>query len=312
MQTSRREFRVNATRVIRQPVDKQGIVGTLFHPITEGPHPTVLLVHGSLGEMTEGTAAVLASAGFSALALLYFGADPLPRELVEIPLEYFAEAIAWLKTQPAVDPARIAVMGESKGGELALLLGATFREDIKAVIASSGSPLVWLEASYRPLHLIFGSHKSSWMLAGKPLPFLDIRPNLRDVMGLCIGRLPSLTAMHERALQDAAAVSTASIAVERINGPVLLVSHSDDRVWPATRLAEMAIHRLKAHNHPFPCEHLVYEGAGHPHNLPYSAGEAGKYWSLGLLGGNLKANGHAQADFWTKALDFLEKHLKND
>lgn len=314
MQSSSNEIRVSRARVLRQPVDKEGLVGTLFRPLAPSPCPTVIVLSGSLGGILEGSAAVLASQGFAALALAYFGVDPLPSELVEVPLEYFAEAIAWLKTQPAIDPDRIAVMGVSKGGELAMLLGATYPEDIKAVVGYSASAVVWRGASYRPLSFIFGSPKSSWMLGGKPVAFVNVRPRFSEVMGALIGRLP-LRAMHERSLGDEAAVSAASIAVERINGPVLLISHTDDQVWPATRLAEMAIKRLEAHNHPFPYEHLSYEGAGHPTGLPYSetvvatvATKVGP-WSPG---GSLEANGHASADSWTKALDFLEKHLEQD
>jgi BAAT / Acyl-CoA thioester hydrolase C terminal len=36
----------------------------------------------------------------------------------------------------------------------------------------------------------------------------------------------------------------------------------------STRLAEMAIERLQAHDHPFPYEHLRYEVAGHMIMLP--------------------------------------------
>ena len=138
MQTSSNAIRVNETRVIRQRVDKERLVATLFRPIASGPRPTVIVLSGSLGGMMEGTAAVLSSQGFAALAIAYFGVDPLPPELVEVPLEYFAEVIAWLKEQPAVDPDRIAVMGVSKGGELAVLLGATYPEDIKAVVTKTG------------------------------------------------------------------------------------------------------------------------------------------------------------------------------
>ena len=311
MQTFGSEIRVNGARVIRQPVDKEGLVATLFRPIALGPRPTVIVLQGSLGGMLEASAAVLASHGFSALALAYFGVKPLPPDLVEVPLEYFAEAIAWLKTQAAVDPDRIAVMGVSKGGELAMLLAATYAEDIKAVVGYSPSSVVWRGAAYRPLSFIFGSPKSSWTLEGKPIPFLDVRPRLPEVMTVFSGRLPSLRAMHERSLDDEAAVSAASIAVEQINGPLLLISHTDDRVWPATRLSEMAIQRLVAHNHPFPYAHLSYEGAGHPIGLPYSAPDI---TTLGpfSVGGSLEANGHASADSWTETLDFLEKHLEHE
>ena len=50
----------------------------------------------------------------------------LPPTLSNIPLEYFETAIEWLQHQPRLDGGRIAVSGTSRGGELSLLLGATF------------------------------------------------------------------------------------------------------------------------------------------------------------------------------------------
>lgn len=119
--------------VIRIPVREKGLVGTLFLPDNEGCHPVVIILGGSEGGLQEGGAAILASHGYAALALAYFGIDPLPAGLYNIPLEYFKTAIDWLKSQENIDSKKLAVMGGSRGGELALLLGSTFPE-IRAVI----------------------------------------------------------------------------------------------------------------------------------------------------------------------------------
>jgi dienelactone hydrolase len=58
----------------------------------------------------------------------------LPRGLVKIPLEYFENAIRWMRAQPWLRDGFLAAWGPSRGGELALLLGATF-SDINAVSA---------------------------------------------------------------------------------------------------------------------------------------------------------------------------------
>ena len=44
--------------------------------------------------------------------------------------------------------------------------------------------------------------------------------------------------------------------------PLLLISGTDDQMWSSTRLSEMVIERLKAHDHPFPYQHLCSRERG--------------------------------------------------
>lgn len=298
----------------RRPVEEEGVVGTLFYPSTPGPHPAVIALGGVGGGLREGGAETLASEGFAALALAYFGVDPLPRELVEIPLEYFEGAIEWLKSQPEVDADRIAVVGNSKGGELALLLGATYPEDIKAVVGYAPSSVVWQGISF-DREAYYGGPRSPWSLRGEPLPFVKFaRPRTSEMVrlvGYYFGRQPIVGRIfYERALDEGPAISAATIPVEKIGGPLLVISGTEDQMWPSTRLSEMAIERLEAHDHPFPREHLRYEGAGHMITLPRS--EPPTSWARRYeVGGSQEANEFANADSWTKVLGFLEEHLKH-
>ena len=303
---------MNEARVARQPVEEEDLVGTLFHPTTPGPHPTVVVVGGWGGGIREGGAEALASEGFAALALAYLGVDPLPRDLVEIPLEYFAEALAWLKAQPAVDADRIAVMGNSKGGELALLLGATYPEDVKAIVGYVPSAVVWQGASSDQWSYHWDP-RSSWSLGGEPLPFVRFaKPHpaeMPQMTGFFFGEPMAIGHIfYERALENEAAVAVASIAVEKINGPVMVISGTDDQLWPSTRLSEMVIERLEAHDHPFPYEHLRYEGAGHMIIMPNSEPEAPQMERF-EVGGSKEANEFANKDSWPKVLGFLRKSL---
>jgi len=113
-------------------VRQQGLVGTFFQPLGPGPHPAVITLSGSSGGLYEPPAALLAGHGLARLALAYFGFEDLPGELVSIPLEYFETALGWLQCQASVSRDAIAVVGSSRGGELALLLGATFPPDSRA------------------------------------------------------------------------------------------------------------------------------------------------------------------------------------
>ena len=232
---------------------------------------------------------------------------------MEIPLEYFEKAIEWLKSQPEVDSKRIAVVGNSKGGELALLLGATYPEDVKAIVGYAPSAVVWQGITF-DREVYHGGPRSPWALGGEPVPFArfasPLPAEMLRMVGFYFGRHPIVgRVFYERALENETAIAAAEIAVEKIDGPVLLISGTDDQMWPSTPLSEMAIERLKAHEHPFPYEHLRYGGAGHMITLPNS--EPPPSWSSRYeVGGTREANEFANADSWTKVLNFLGKHLK--
>lgn len=274
----------------------------------------MIALGGAGGGLSEGGAETLASEGFAALALAYFGVDPLPRELVEIPLEYFGKAIAWLRTQTEVDAERVAVVGNSKGGELALLLGAAYPDAVGAVVGYSPSGIVWQGIPF-DREIYHGGPRSPWSLRGAPIPFAGLsRPNYSEMAlmteSFFDGRSISSRAFYERALDDGWAVQEASIAVEKIEGPVMLISGTDDQLWPSTRLSDMAIERLTDHDRPFAREHQRYEGAGHMISLP--GYEPAASWTDRFeLGGTREANEFANADSWRKVLGFLVEHRES-
>jgi fermentation-respiration switch protein FrsA (DUF1100 family) len=111
-------------------------------------------------------------------------------------------------------------------------------------------------------------------------------------------------------------VAAAEIPVERINGPVLLISGTDDAVWPATVLSEYAVRRLRAHRHPHQVEHLVYEGAGHIIGPPvpglnFNVTHA-VHPIVGLdfsFGGTPEKNTAASLDSWPRIVTFLRQHF---
>ena len=300
--------------MVRQPVREGGLVGTLFLPSAPAPRGVVLALGGAGGGLSEGAAEAFASEGFAALALAYIGLEGLPRELVEIPLEYFEGAIAWLKRHPMVDAGRVAVVGNSKGGELALLLGATYPEDVGAVVGYAPSAVVWQGIAF-DREVYHGGPRSPWALRGEAVPFLPLAgPSAAEMIRITESYLEdrpiSPRDLYERALLDEAAVAAASIPVEGIEAPVLLISGTDDGLWPSTRLSEMAIRRLEAHDRPFPREHLRYEGAGHMIASP--GYEPATSWTRRFeLGGSREADEFANADSWPRVLDFLRRALGN-
>jgi hypothetical protein len=119
-----------------------------------------------------------------------------------------------------------------------------------------------------------------------------------------------LVDLYGPALDDPSVVAPARIPVEKINGAVLLVSGTDDAMWPSSLMADQVIARLKESKHRFPFEHLKYENAGHavqsvymPMHLTIEAGGM-------ALGGTIEANAKAQADSRPKVLRFLQDNLR--
>lgn len=98
----------------------------------------------------------------------------------------------------------------------------------------------------------------------------------------------------------------AEIPVERISGPVLLISGADDQLWPSARLSGVAAERLEEHDHPYSYEHLSYEDAGHLIGAPYvpTTGANHRY------GGTPKGNARANEDSWQRVLELLHERLK--
>ena len=62
---------------------------------------------------------------------------------------------------------------------------------------------------------------------------------------------------------DPATVEKAAIPVEKIGGPILLISGTDDQIWPAGEFCAAILARLKKAGFPHEVKHLSIEKGGH-------------------------------------------------
>lgn len=124
-----------AEGVIRRDIREEGLVGTLFTPAGAGPHPVIVVLNGSGGGINEPRAALLAAYGYQAFALGYFKAPGLSPYITETPIEYLETGLNWAHRVLQPKDGFVAITGQSRGGELALLLGALFPDLVSAVIA---------------------------------------------------------------------------------------------------------------------------------------------------------------------------------
>lgn len=299
--------RFAAEDVVSIPVQEQGLVGIFSYPAHAGPAPAIIILSGSDGRIRANQAALLASHGFATLTLAYFGAEGLPKNLVHIPLEYFETAINWLQAQSVVQGDKIGVIGLSRGGELVLLLGATFPA-IKAVVACSPSGLVQAGIDGR------NYSRSAWTYRGKPLQQAVVRftPLLwSKLMWQYIrARAFPMRDMFRTTLKDHKHLAEATIPVENIQGPILLISGDDDQMWPSTLFSELIMQRLADQQHPYADRHLHYPGAGHfvsfPYGYPFLPPAVKRVQGL-ALGGTIEDTAASVADSWPKILAFFEQ-----
>jgi dienelactone hydrolase len=294
---------------------RETTVGRLFIPPGRGPHPVVIVLSGSGGGFDLDKAAVLSRHGLATLALAYFGIPPLPNWLHRIPLEYFEAALTWLHAQPEVDSQRIGILGVSRGAELALLLGSQFPQ-IRAIVAYAPSSVAWA-ASGRDK--ISGEIIPCWTWRGKPVPFVPLP--LRGFMWrsafpvVALKRPVMFRNLFRAGLRNREPVDRATIPVENIRGPILLISGGDDHLWPAAEMSEAIVARLERHRGAHTAEHLHFAHAGHmlryPH-LPVTARHSRNKHLRGArfsFGGTPTADAEAQSQAWRRAIAFLRANL---
>ncbi len=285
-------------------IAQDGIDGLLCDPGDGRRHPGIIVLGGSEGGVGMTDAAVLlATHGFTAMSLAYFGAPGLPPTLQNIPVENFGKALKRMRARPETDPKFVAVFGVSRGAEAALEFAATY-SDVSAVVARSPSYVRWEGATARQL-----PGGPIWTWQGKPLTYVPIRIPLwfgaQYVWDSTLGDPIRQTPLFLHDLEVFGDTGSAEIPVENIHGPVLLLSGKDDQIWPSSLMAERIMQRLSRHGHPYADQALSYDAAGHwiPLEFLPTAGDRKKLKLM--IGGTPEGTAAAQADGWPKILRFL-------
>ena len=308
--------RTAAEDVVIRQVRDPGVVGVFARNRDSGRQPAVIVLGGSEGglDTARWAAPLLASHGYSVLGLAYFrGGEPdltaLRPNLEHIPLEMLEGARRWLILQPNVDATRIAVVGISKGAELALLAGATFPW-VSVVGAFAPSHVVW--EGIPPDDQADRSADSSWTYRNRPLPFVrwsKAAERRGDLVRTATGSSRLVEVHLESLAEYATDVAAATIPIERSRAAIFIAAGNDDGMWPsgcsAGMLRERLVQRdrrLASHFELHPTGHLILgSGWGPTTQFQRSQGR--------LQGGNARLDAEAQRVIWPAFLRFLERHL---
>lgn len=222
-------------------VNYKNLVAKLYLPKTEGKVPAVIAFGGSdpTWAHADANGAMMASHGIAVIGVVYFKMDPsLPASLDQIPMEYFIDAIDYAATEPRIDANRLGVVSGSRGSEAGFLL-AILDQRIKSVVITTPSKVAWSGMT---------SGKSAWTYRGQDIPSLSL-PDLENATQI---------ERFQKALANEKLVKQAMFAFEKINGPILLVSASNDQIWPGTSMTNDIVDYLKQKNFKFEVIHKSY------------------------------------------------------
>ncbi|XP_029309560.1 LOW QUALITY PROTEIN: acyl-coenzyme A thioesterase 1-like [Cottoperca gobio] len=280
--------------VNRHPVKEGNIRGVLFTPPGEGPFPAVLDLYTFGGGLSEKRASLLASHGFVVLTVALYGYDDMVKNIKEVHLDYFEEAIEFLKKQDKVG-SKVGVISISKSADIALSM-ASYLPDVDVTVWINGcSANTWL-----PLY-----YKKSLIL---PPLMIDIS----KVILTESGAVNCKYAMHNPLAEENKATL---VPIEQAKGRFLFMASEDDLNWDSKAYMEQVVERLQRHGKDN-FESVCYPGAGHYLDPPYGPHCPSSFHAVAgkpvLWGGEPRSHAEAKVHMWKKIQEFLRTHLSCD
>ena len=296
----------------RVSVEVDGLAALLVlppEPAPAGGWPAVACFGGSEGgcDSQVGHAEMLAARGFAALAACWVSEADAATAIASVPLERFAGALRLLVDHPEVDGNRVAAMGVSRCVEG--LLAAVVTEPslpCRGLVLVSPSSLAW--------QAIGGDGEipdtPSWTDGGAPVPWRPVRSG--ELMGQLvrnawrIGRdraahRPTLLRLRAAYAAGLAHGTVGSLAADRVGCPLLLLTGTDDAVWPSGEMAD-AILALRPGGATG--RHVRFAEAGHLIRLGVLPTDA--QWTGGIdLGGDRAGQAAAQRGAIAEVTAFL-------
>ncbi|XP_053192961.1 acyl-coenzyme A thioesterase 1-like [Scomber japonicus] len=277
----------------RIPVQEGRIRGVLFIPPGKGPFPGIVDMYTFGGRLTEPRASLLANKGYVVLALAYLAYQDLPKKPENLDLEYFEEAVTYLRRQPEVKGSGIGILSTSHSVAMALAMSSFF-PGITATVCINGCNA----NTVIPLHY-------------KDIVFPPLSPVVENVRFTDSGILEIRDALPDPTLEENRA---SLIPLENASCQFLFAVSEDDQNWNSAFFAKQATAMLKSHGKES-FELVSYPKAGHllevPH-MPYCP--SGVHAAIGMavaFGGEPKAHSEAQLDLWERVQEFFKRHLDN-
>lgn len=303
-------------KITKETIINSNISCTFYTPLILKSSIPVICLGGSEGGIPDYWAELISQQGnFITCALGYFACNQRPSLLEDINLEYFLNAIEFIKKKYNTE--KIIVIGMSRGGELALLLGSLYPNLFQKIIAIAPSSIINGGFPY-PNH-------SAWLINNTIISFAGGLSNIKNITekeDLNYAIKKKLIKSHSNTEQNPFIIADlfkarfekyiikleeVSIKVENINCPLLLFSGEDDKIWPSHFYCNKIIERLLKYQSNIKNHHISYSEVGHGVLLAYDLPiwhRIGEFWCT--LGGNPIKNKAANKDCLKKIIEFIE------
>ena len=290
--TARVLRRCNGPGVTRHEVRHGRARGTIFRPPGPGPFRGVVDIYGGSGGINESRVAMLASRGFIGFTLPHHKYDDLPRNLVDVELEYIVEALRYFASLPDVQP-NIGVLCVCAGGAIGLFV-STICPLVSAVI-TFGSP--------------YGFTDPLWYFGERTTHLKHIMESAQD--SVTVDKHGGF--YLEEFINNHTPDDIIAIPIEKSDAKFLIVAGSDDKSMCAVRSGRYLVERMSKYGKGDCITLLEYPGAGHFIDPPYMPKTLLQYYPehkfCAAVGGTASENSLASLHCWRETLSFLNKNV---
>lgn len=183
-------------------------------------------------------------------------------------MEYFINSIDFIKNKIGIGNDKIAIVGNSKGGEAALVLTQYYQS--KLTVACVASCYVFEGLPLKDEDIVLNP-KSSWTYNDKELPYIKFYIDdeiLKEAMN------KKFMNCHEKSI-ELNYNKDACINVDDYNGTILLISAEHDPYWPSKMMSNTLVQNCRNNDR---INHMTLDLEGHRYlDYPESTAEILKY-----------------------------------
>ena len=283
-------FIIKAKNVLHTRVEENKVIYDFYKGSNN--KELTLILGGSEGnnDFTSYIAKILASNGFNAAAISYFGNSKQGYNLINMPIERIDTSL-YLIEKTFGKATKINLIGASRGAELALLY-ASINPKINSVFAFAPSSVVFSSG--------FSPNIPAWSYKSKPIKYCT---TFDDFALITDSFNRNINIEYMKKLLENCGKET-EIPVENIKGNIYLFSGEEDLLMPASQMANMIEERINKSSFNKEFVNLKSPKVGHyVLKPPYLSTK--NYSDKFATGGNRKNNSYANLKYWNFLLEKL-------